>query len=162
KKESKNEEDYQQFFIKYPWFLGSNYKKIQERRKFDDKNIPDFTGIRTHDKYRDIIEIKQPFMDLFTKKNKLNAKFNNSWNQAERYLLYARENQDYLKRVKGLAFSNPKCILIAGYNLTEEQQKRISEKQKVSGNINFYTYDNLLVIAKHVLVTAKDISKQAL
>lgn len=159
KNESKREEDYQQFFTKYPWFFGVNYKKIQDLRRFDDKNIPDFTGVRAHDQYRDIIEIKQPFMRLFKRANKLNAKFNDSWNQAERYLLFARENQDYLKREKGLAFSNPKCILIAGYNLTEEQQKRINEKQRLVGNITFYTYDNILAIAKNMITLSKDISK---
>ena len=75
----------------------------------NDKNIPDFTGVRIHDSYRDIIEVKPPFTKMFRNDGNLNSDFNDAWNQAERYLDFARTERDYLQR-KGLRFDNPRCF----------------------------------------------------
>lgn len=82
---SKNEDEvkYQEFLEKYPWILGAQYEKVQRHSNFDDKNIPDFTCVRVHDKYRDIIEIKQPFLTIFRKDGEFSSEFNDAWNQAE-------------------------------------------------------------------------------
>lgn len=140
-----NEEaKYQTFFSKYPWIFGLQYSQIQDLRTFNDQNIPDFTGIRVRDGYRDIIEIKPPFTPLFTVENELNASFNNDWNQTERYLNFARQNKDYLAREKGLNFDNPQCYLISGYNLSEQQIGKIRIKERMNPAINFLTYNDLL------------------
>lgn len=142
----KNNEEpkYQAYFVKYPWIFGLTYKKIQDLRRFDDQNIPDFTGIRVHDSYRDIIEIKPPFTPLFTEENEFNASFNHNWNQAERYLNFARQNKDYLSREKGLNFDNPQCYLISGYDLSEQQIGKIRIKERMNPAIHFLTYNDLL------------------
>ena len=111
---SRNETDeskYQELLKKYPWILGARYELVQDIRKFDDENIPDFTGVRVRDKHRDIIEIKQPFLSIFRKDWNFTSEFNDAWNQVERYLNFTREEKDYLCR-KGLIFDNPKCYLI--------------------------------------------------
>ena len=77
------------------------YKLVQRHTQFDNENIPDFTAIRTHDDYRDIFEIKQPFLNLFRQTKGFTSEFHDSSNQVERYLNFVRENKDYLRRSKG-------------------------------------------------------------
>lgn len=147
-----NEEgEYQRFLTSNPWVLGAQYKKIDSLKSFDDANIPDFTGIRVRDSARDIIEIKQPFLKLFTPDNVLRAEFNNAWNQAERYLDFARQEADYLKRQKGLFFDNPKCYLIIGFNLSKEQVKEIRRKERMNQAISILTYNDLLAMIKSTI-----------
>ena len=144
--DSQNNEEfqYQELFEQYPWILlGTQYTKIESHRRFDNKNIPDFTGIRAWEDYRDIIEIKPPFISLFRADGEFASGFNESWNQAERYLDFARVEKDYLRR-KGLKFNNPTCFLILGFNLGEEQTARISTKQRMNPSIQVFTYNNIL------------------
>ena len=151
-----NEEPkYQDFFIEFPWVLGLQYNRVQSHRKLDDENIPDFTGVRVHDDYRDILEIKPPFEPLFTQEGELNAYFNKSWNQAERYLSFTRENRDYLSREKGLNFENSKCYILCGYNLSEPQLKKIRIKASMNPAIQFLTYDQLLIIMRNIIAKVK-------
>ena len=146
---NRNEDEvkYQEFLEKYPWILGVQYEKIQRHSNFDDKNIPDFTCVRIHDKYRDIIEIKQPFLTIFRKDGEFSSEFNDAWNQAERYLNFAREEKDYLRR-KGLNFDNPKCSLIIGFKLSDEELSKMRTKGRLNPAIGLLTYDDLVVFAK--------------
>lgn len=147
----KSESKYQEWIKKYPWILGLQYKIIQRHPKFDNENIPDFNGIRTHDDYRDIIEIKQPFLNLFRQDGGYTSEFNDSWNQVERYLLYVKENEDYLDRNKGLKFENPTCILIIGYDLSSSQRGALRKKEKMNSAIKIYTYNDLIVYGKYTV-----------
>lgn len=146
-----NEEaKYQELFQNYPWVLGAQYKKIERHQRLDDENIPDFTGIRVWDNYRDIFEIKPPFMRIFRNDREFTSDFNESWNQAERYLDFARLEKDYLRR-KGLDFNNPKCVLILGFNLPEEEIKKIRTKQRMNPSIQLLTYDEILAFTRHTM-----------
>jgi hypothetical protein len=97
-----DESRYQSFFTHYPWVLGLQYSLIEAHKKFNDENIPDFTGMRARDQMRDILEIKQPFLSLQRSDGSLSAEFFHAWSQAERYLDFARTEADYLRRQKGL------------------------------------------------------------
>lgn len=138
-----DESKYQELLEDYPWLLGAQYKTIQRHRNLDDKNIPDFTGVRVHDGDRDIFELKPPFMRLFRKDEDFHSDFNDAWNQAERYLNFVREEKDYLSR-KGLRFDNPRCYLIAGYGLSANELRQLSIKQKMNAFIQLWTYNDLL------------------
>ena len=152
----RDEAKYQELLQKYPWVLGAQYELVQDHRRLDDENIPDFTGVRVHDKYRDIIEIKQPFITLFRKDGKFAAEFNEAWNQVERYLNFAREEKDYLRR-KGLAFDNPKCYLLIGFDLPEDALKKIRDKQKMNASFEILTYNDLTVFAEKTVDFVKNL-----
>lgn len=62
-----SEAEYQQLLERYPWILGAQYEEVQRHHELDDRNIPDFTAVRVHDQFRDVLEIKQPFLTLFKK-----------------------------------------------------------------------------------------------
>lgn len=157
KKELK-EEKYQELFEKYPWIFGAQYKYIQSHLVLDDKNIPDYTGIRIKDKFRDIIEIKQPFLKIFRSDGNFSSDFNNSWNQVERYLNFTREEKDYLRR-KGLNFDNPKCYLIIGYNISEDDKKLFRNKEKLNTAIEIITYNDLIIYVEETINFIKRLKK---
>lgn len=151
----KSESKYQELFKKYPWIFGTKYELIQDHRKLDETNIPDFTGVRIHDKYRDIFEIKQPFITLFRKDGKFASGFNDAWNQVERYLNFAREERNYLLG-KGLRFDNPKCYLVIGFEISDEELKMIRAKERLNPAIEIYTYNDLIVFAEATIELVKN------
>lgn len=143
-----DESRYQEYIAENAWILGAQYSRIERHTNLDDKNIPDFTGVRVRDVARDIFEIKQPFLPLFTNKGDFSANFNASWNQCERYLTFALDQCTYLKSEKNLHFENPRCLLLIGYNLTQEQLRSLRRKERMNALVTIYTYNDLLVMAK--------------
>jgi hypothetical protein len=150
-----DEKKYQEFFMAHPWIFGAQYKNIDSHKAFNDDNIPDFTGLRVRDSARDIIEIKSPMLPLFQENNEFRAEFNSAWNQAERYLDFARREADYLHRQKCLLFDNPRCYLLAGHNLTPDQIKAVRLKERLNPAITMLTYDDVLVFAKGTVAFIK-------
>lgn len=148
---STDEGDYQQYLQDNPWIFGARYKKIQSHRAFDDDNIPDFTGVGFRDGARDIFEIKQPFLSLFRKDGKFRSEFNDAWNQAERYLDFARRESDYLLRQKGLRFENPHCYLLLGHGLSDNEVRALRAKERMNPAITIFTYEDLLMLAKNTV-----------
>ena len=139
-----DEGKYQELLIKYPWIFGLEYKHIERHTHLDDKNIPDFTGVRVRDGFRDIFEIKPPFTKMFKKNGDFNNNFNEAWNQSERYINFVRQDADYLRRRKNLMFSNPKCNLILGLNLSETERDQIRRKEELLNSlITVWTYNDL-------------------
>ncbi len=154
-----NESIYQDYLIEHPWVIGAQYSRIDSHLAFDDQNIPDFTGIRVRDSARDIFEIKSPFLSLFKSNDTFRAEFNDAWNQTERYLDFARRESDYLRREKGLFFDNPKCYLIAGYNLNDNQLREIRRKERMNPAITILTYNDLLAMTKYTIEFIKNLNK---
>jgi hypothetical protein len=146
---------YQEYFCNHPWVFGAQYSRIDSHRAFDDANIPDFTGLRVRDSARDIIEIKSPFLPLFTEDNIFRSEFNSAWNQSERYLDFARLETEYLRRQKGLYFDNPKCYLLIGYQLSDAQIMDVRRKERMNPAITILTYDDLLAMAKSTVSFVK-------
>jgi len=151
-----NEEaEYQRYFTNNAWVFGAQYKQIDSHLNLDDKRIPDFTGVRVKDSARDIIEIKPPYLPLFSSTGSFRAEFNNAWNKAERYLDFAQTEADYLKRQKGLFFDNPRCYLVAGFNLAEPFLKEIKRKERMNPLITFLTYNDVLAMARNTVLFVK-------
>ncbi|MCD4687366.1 MAG: DUF4263 domain-containing protein [Anaerolineae bacterium] len=156
-----DEGKYQKLLSDYPWVLGAQYKVIQRHEKLDDRNIPDFTGVRVHDKCRDIFEIKPPFMNIFRQNGKFTSAFNDAWDQAERYWDFANRNRDYLFREKGLRFENPKCILILGSGLSSEDVEKLRRKERSNPAIEVRTYDDLLKFMTNTVVLLKQLGHES-
>jgi hypothetical protein len=147
--------NYHKWLQSYDWVFGFDYKLIESHKKLDDKRIPDFTGIRVYDDFRDIFEIKPPFIPLFQKNGEFTSEFNKAWNQIEEYLNFVIEDKDYLRRDKGLNFDNPKCYLILGYDLSENPIKKIRTKARMNPAIDFRTYNNLIAWAENTIKFVK-------
>lgn len=155
------EADYQQVFVKFPFLLGGTFSKIQPHQALDNENIPDFTGVRSKDGHLDVIEIKQPFLQLTSNGNELRCEFHRIWHQAERYLDFVRTESDYLLRQKHLSFDNPYCYLIASHKPDDFLRKEISRKRRINPGIVHLTYDEVLSMARSYQVFMEQISSVA-
>jgi hypothetical protein len=150
-KDEIDESKYQELLQKYPWAFGAEYSMIQRHEFLDDKNIPDFTGVRVHDGNRDIFELKPPTMQVFTTSWDFTSDFHKAWDQAERYLDFTRRNEDYLRKAKGRSFDNPKCYLILGWNLSKEELKKIRTKERGNPSIRLITYNDLIAFMESTI-----------
>jgi hypothetical protein len=154
-----DESKYQELFAHHPWVLGLQYSKLQRHEALDDQNIPDFTGVRITDSCRDVFEIKPPSMDVFRNDGEFSADFNAAWNQAERYLHFARDNMDYLQR-KGYRFDNPKCFLVCGYNLPPDLLQKVRIKEKMNPAIHLMTFNDLLAFMESTIMFIRQLSNE--
>lgn len=146
-----NESTYQEILENHPWMLGGLYIEVTRHTTLDDRRIPDFTAVRCYDRFHDIIELKQPFLKIFRKPGGFTASFNDAWNQAERYLVFANRQRQYLRDEKELMFENPNCLLVIGYNLSEAELREIRSKEVFSRSIRIITYDHVVETAQHII-----------
>jgi hypothetical protein len=144
------ESAYQELLASAPWMLGNSYCALIRHQKMDDANIPDFTALRAYDECHDVVEMKQPFLNLFRKGGTFSANFGDAWNQAERYLDFCQRQRSYLLDQKNLKFENPRCILLLGQNLSAEQSDAIRVKESLNRLITVLSYDQLRKNARHV------------
>jgi hypothetical protein len=149
-----DESKYQELIRDHPWILGMQHKDAQRHTALDEANIPDFTGVRTRDSARDIFEIKPPFTQVVRRNGNLTQPFNDAYAQAERYLVFAREQRQCL-RDKGLRFDSPICYLIIGYGLSNEQMQAIRRKEQLNPAIQILTYDDLLAFVRNTIDVVK-------
>ena len=156
------ESAYQELLEAHPWMLGGLYSQVERHQSFDDRSIPDFTATRCYDQCHDIIELKQPFLKLFRKKATYAATFNDAWNQAERYLAFAIQQRSYLRDEKELRFENPKCMLLLGYGLTEQELREVRKKESFGRAIQVFTYDHLVETATHIVELMKTAHERAI
>jgi hypothetical protein len=143
-----DEAKYHLFFTRNAWILGLQYSKIDSHKSLDDKNIPDFTGVRARDKARDIIEIKQPFLPIFCQDGTFRAEFYRAWQQTENYLEFVLSNEDYLYNRKGLRFDNPLCFLLLGHDLSNDEAIALLRKQKMNARITILTYNDVMALGR--------------
>jgi len=160
--EVSDETEYQKLIEKNPWILGAQYETIEPLKKLNDENIPDFTGVRVRDHARDIIEIKQPFLKLFTNKQSYRSEFLQALDQCERYIDFTRNNNEYLRKEKGLNFDNPKCYLLVGYNLEPVQIRKLRQKERLNPALTILTYNDLLTMGKSTIDFFESLYKKAL
>jgi hypothetical protein len=144
------ESEYQELLAQNPWMIGALYSRFLRHTNMDDRNIPDFTALRAYDQCHDIVELKQPFLSLFREDGNFSADFNDSWNQAERYLDFCLRQRAYLNDEKGLRFENPRCLLLIGNNPSNVEMKSLRRKQDMNRLVTILTYDQLLAQARHV------------
>jgi len=156
-----DENEYQKWFQENPWSLGLKYESIEPHKKLDDKNVPDYLGVRVSDKDRDLFEIEQPFKPVLTKAGDYCQEFNQAWNQAERYRTFAYENRQYLGD-KGLRFVAPQSILIYGYNLGPEDLKAFRDKSRANPHVQMMTYNDVIAYAENTVETVRCLSQNAM
>lgn len=142
---------YQELLHENAWMFGGQYTQLERHTQLDDSQIPDFTAVRAADGARDILELKQPFLNCFKQDGTLAAPFNDAWNQAERYLSFVTRQSHYLLTEKGIQISNPGCYLVVGSGWTAEQQAHVTLKTEQSRGVRVITYDQLLRQSDRIL-----------
>jgi len=154
--------EWQKWFKKNDWILGSEFVKILDERTIDTKNISDFL-MQAYDGFLDIIEIKRPHMDLpFWAKTK---DHNNYYPSSELIKAITQSNnyiyeveresnsQKFIDRVGGIRTIKPRCILIYGrsndWNNEQKESYRLLNSSYHS--LSILTYDQVLERAKRIL-----------
>ena len=145
------ESRYQELLAQHTWMFSGTYTSLERHQQLDEHNIPDFIGLRCLDGQHELIEIKQPFLQLFRQDGNFTSAFNDSWSQAVRYFGLARRQSSYLKEEKSLIFDAPRCLLIMGYQLSREKLREINNHAESSPFVRLMTYDRLIETAQHII-----------
>lgn len=161
------ENDWQKWFKKNNWILGSEFVKILDERDIDTDNISDYL-MQAYDGFLDIIEIKRPSIDLqffATSKDHDNyipsVDLTKAITQSMKYIyeLERESNSDkFIKRVGGIKTIKPRCVLIFGrsHNWNNEQKEAYRILNCSYQNLNILTYDHVLDRAKRIIVVENE------
>jgi hypothetical protein len=149
------ESQYQEVIDEHSWMFQGTYTELRRHIPLDHDNIPDFIGTRCSDGLHEIVEIKQPFLNLFRKDGSLSAQFHDSWQQAIRYQQIAQRQRSYLREEHNIRIENSRCLLLMGYQLTPTQQRFVHEQHNTSPFVTMMSYDSLLFTATNILTLAR-------
>lgn len=161
---SKNlvESDWQNWFEKNSWVLGSDFVRILDQRDIDTQNISDFL-MEAYDGFLDIVEIKRPEGGMrFWANQQDHGNYIPSTDlikaitQASSYIYEVEREANsikFLERVDGVKTIKPRCILIFGRSHDWDNKQVEAYRILNSGyhNISIMTYDHVLDRAKRIV-----------
>lgn len=143
----KTEEVWQRLFQNNSWMLGSDVVRILEERNIDEDSISDLP-VEGMDGFLDIIELKLPTPDVFTREVVPTSELTKASIQCMRYIVeYERRMNDAKKLDElGVGILKPRITLIYGrsnaWSQVERSQFRILNSSYHS--ITILTYDQVL------------------
>ncbi len=167
--EDKKDGNWQDWFSKNRWLLGSNYVKILDRRTINENSKCDFLA-SSYGGFLEVIEIKNPNLDegrLF--KEAAVEKEGASWSSyyptteltkaISQSLEYIHEiemeisNPQKDKKFEKCGIVKPSCTLLFGRsnNFDEDQHKTLRIMNSHYNSFSIITYDQLLDRAKRML-----------
>lgn len=161
-KQDLQEVEWQRWFKKNNWVLGSDFVKIIGERSIDTKNIADFL-MQAYDGFLDIIEIKRPDIKIpFWSDTKDHDNYYPSREliqaitQANNYLYEVEResnSQKFLERVGGVKTIKPRCILIFGRSNSWNKEQKESFRLLNSSyhSLSIMTYDHVLDRASRII-----------
>ena len=155
------EHDWQKWFTKNQWVLGSDIVEILDERQIDTANITDYL-VEAHDGFLDIIEIKRPegnlrfWMDSLDHENYVpSSDLTKAITQATKYIYEIERESNSVKfneRV-GIKTVKPRCVLIFGRSNDwgDEQKESYRILNSSYHNLSILSYDHVLARAKRIL-----------
>ncbi|RVU01268.1 DUF4263 domain-containing protein [Mucilaginibacter limnophilus] len=160
--DSLNEHEWQRWFEKNSWVLGTEFVKILDERRIDSANISDFL-MKAYDGFVDIVEIKRPqgssqfWHDKLDHDNYVpHNDLVKAITQCSNYIYeIERESNSikFLERADNTPLVKPRCILIFGrsndWNKKQMQAYRIL--CSAYHNITILTYDHVLARAQRLI-----------
>jgi hypothetical protein len=167
-----SENQWQPWFKKNDWVLGSDYVNILDDRNIDTRNIADYL-MQAYDGFLDVIEIKRPGGGLqfwadgkdhnnYYPSMALIKAITQSYNYIHEVELEANSDK-FIQRMNGIRAIKPRCVLIFGRseNWDEEQKKSYRMLNCNYQNITILTYDHVLNRAKKILDDLIEISNES-
>lgn len=159
---------WQEWFNKNKWVLGSEYLNILPERDIDVNDIADYL-VRSIDGFLDVVEIKKPDLNFWTKPDTHGnicptATLTAAITQCLNYL-YKIELQsnsvEFLERVEGTKTVKPQCMLVYGRsnNWGEKEFKALRILNAAYNQLHIITYDQLLIRAKQLIGKNERIDK---
>jgi len=156
------EQEWQAWFTKNDWVLGSEFVRILDEREIDTANIADYL-MEAYDGFLDIVEIKRPdnrlkfWADALDHDNYVpSSDLIKAVTQATKYIYEVEREANsvkFLERVGNVKTIKPRCILIFGrsYNWNDAQRAAYRILNSSYHNLNIMTYDHVLDRAKRIL-----------
>ena len=156
------EKDWQGWFKRNDWVLGSEFVKILDEREIDSDNITDYL-MQAYDGFLDIIEIKRPAEELnfwADKKDHSNyipsSELVKAVSQATTYIYEVEREANsikFLERVGHVKTIKPRCVLLFGRSVDwdVEQCEAYRILNSSYHNLTIMTYDHVLRRAKRIL-----------
>lgn len=160
--ENLTEHDWQKWFTKNHWVLGSEFVKVIDGRSIDTRNISDYL-MQAYDGFLDIIEIKRPEGDLtFWASQQDHGNYvpsmslSKAISQATKYLYeLERESnsQKFYERIGDIKTIKPRCVLIFGrsFDWDNDQKEAYRILNASYHNLTILSYDHVLSRAKRIL-----------
>lgn len=150
----KDEEVWQRFFESNRWILGSDCVEILEERPIDEDSITDLP-IKDYDGFFNIIELKLPTEDFWTRDNNPIAELTKAIMQCMRYITETdRRMNDHKKLGKlGAIILKPQITLIYGRSKDWDEDKK--EQLRIINssfhNVTILTYDQVFNRAEKII-----------
>ncbi|MBL1352947.1 MAG: DUF4263 domain-containing protein [Zetaproteobacteria bacterium] len=156
------EANWQKWFERNSWVLGSDFVRILDERSIDTKNITDFL-MEAYDGFLDIIEIKRPEGGMqFWSKALDHGNYIPSTDlikaitQATAYIFEIEREANsvkFLERVDGVKTIKPRCILIFGrsYDWNSKQIEAFRILNSSYHNLSIMSYDHIIERAKRIM-----------
>jgi hypothetical protein len=160
--QDKVENDWQDWFKKNDWVLGSEFVRLIDERQIDVKNLSDFL-MQAYDGFLDIVEIKRPEGDLRFWAASLDhgnyvpsTDLTKAITQASRYIFEVEREANSVKcleRVGQVKTVKPRCVLIFGRSdaWNDEQIQAYRILNASFHNLTLMTYDHVLQRAKRIV-----------
>lgn len=155
------EQNWQAWFKRNDWVLGSDFVRVLDERAIDTRNITDYL-MQAYDGFLDVVEIKKPegklrfWADAKDHENYVQSSaLTKAITQATKYI-YELEREansaKFLDRV-GVKVIKPRCILIFGrsYDWDDEQKEAYRILNSSYHSLTIMTYDHVLSRAKRIL-----------
>lgn len=156
------ESNWQKWFEKNSWVLGSDFVRILDERTIDTQNITDFL-MEAYDGFLDVIEIKRPEGGTYFWANSLDhgnyvpsTDLIRAVTQASAYIYEVEREANsvkFLERVDGVKTIKPRCTLIFGrsYDWNSRQIEAFRILNSGYHNLTIMTYDHVLERAKRIV-----------
>ncbi len=155
------ESNWQRFFEKHDWILGSEFVQMLER-EIDVDHIADFL-VQAYDGFLDLIEIKRPggamrfWADALDHGHHVpHSDLTKAITQAQRYIFEVEREANSVKtleRMKGVKAVKPRCTLVYGRSSdwTAEQTEAYRILNASQHSLSILTYDHVLDRARRML-----------
>ena len=156
------EQEWQEWFKRNDWVLGSEFVRILDEREIDTANITDYL-MQAYDGFLDIVEIKRPEGNLRFWVNGQDhgnyvpsSDLTKAVTQATKYIYEVEREANsvkFLEKVDNVKTIKPRCILIFGRsdNWNEDQKEAYRILNASYHNLTIMTYDHVLGRAKRIL-----------
>ena len=159
--QNRKENDWQKWFQKNNWVLGSEFVRILDERHIDVKNISDFL-MEAYDGFLDIVEIKRPEGGMQFWAPTLDhgnyypsSDLTKAITQSSKYIFEVEREANSIKfaeRVGHVKIVKPRCILVFGRSKKwcESQIEAYRILNAGFHNLTVMTYDHVLLRAKRI------------
>lgn len=156
------ESNWQRFFERQDWILGSEFVRILDEREIDVDHIADYL-MQAYDGFLDLIEIKRPGGPMRFWADSLDhghhvphSDLTKAITQAQRYIYEVEREANSLKtleRLGGVKAVKPRCTLIYGrsHDWGPEQTVAYRILNASQHSLSILTYDHVLERARRML-----------